>query len=380
MEEKERKGKIIFYTTLQIIGLLIIMLVGNAFDWLHMRFDFSKLNTWNYWNGVIQQIIMYATALIIGYLGRLEKEILNNIEYSNSLKEYRGLLKFKGDNSFVNFIDNIKNPQIKKAFIKKRTQLRLYRLDKRAKDYFKLDYDKAIQSNNIETFIYKDEKSKKYCLKRFQLEQLFSDNYINANFRSISIKYPHINSQAFTYGVRIKEREENNYKVENKTAQDLTNKWLIKALQIILVAVIAGSIGSDANGGELVETVTDWLRIFLKYIVRCVLILISYIMGLWDGKNTFESNYLDVLSNRITILKEYLDWVHQNNINDSIAERIDKYLKENAEKKTKEEIEQKKINKEVRKDTEVQIDKNGVIELTEDEIKEVLDKRKNKSL
>lgn len=391
MDDKEKKSKLRFYTTLQIVGLLVIMIVGNAFDWLNMKFDFTKLSTWKYWNAVFQQIVMYATALIIGYLGRLEKEILNNIEYHTNLKHYRELLPFKKDASFTQFINYIKNPQIKKEFIKKRMQIKLYRLDKYTKDEYKLEYDKALASGNLETYNYKDKKSKKYCLKRFKLEQLYSDDYIDKNYLSISINYPRVNAQAFTYGIRVKEQKSHEYQVENEAAKDLSKKWILKALQVLLSALIVGSVASDASTSELLEQTYGWLKLMLQYIVRCVIVVVSYITGMKDGKETFEINYIDVIYNRITILNEYIKYIKENKIEDDIVDKLNKYMnlkaqkeaeEENKKKKELEEDQKKQNNKENKENDnkllEELYDKDGNLLLTEKELKNIIDNRKNK--
>ena len=44
-----KRQKIILYTTLQILGIVAILLVGSSFDWLNMKFDINLVKTWNYW-------------------------------------------------------------------------------------------------------------------------------------------------------------------------------------------------------------------------------------------------------------------------------------------------------------------------------------------
>ena len=101
-----KRQKIILYTTLQILGIVAILLVGSSFDWLNMKFDINLVKTWNYWNAVIQQVLMYTLALIIGFIGRLEKEFLKNEDFHLQMNIYHAYFTQKTD-SFTKFIDKI---------------------------------------------------------------------------------------------------------------------------------------------------------------------------------------------------------------------------------------------------------------------------------
>ena len=92
-----KRQKIILYTTLQILGIVAILLVGSSFDWLNMKFDINLVKTWNYWNAVIQQVLMYTLALIIGFIGRLEKEFLKNEDFHLQMNIYHAYFKKKTD-------------------------------------------------------------------------------------------------------------------------------------------------------------------------------------------------------------------------------------------------------------------------------------------
>jgi hypothetical protein len=49
-----KKRKITLYTVAEILGIFALCIIGNAFDWLALKFDFSNITKWSYWSGVIQ--------------------------------------------------------------------------------------------------------------------------------------------------------------------------------------------------------------------------------------------------------------------------------------------------------------------------------------
>ena len=105
------------WTAIQLFGIIAILIIGGAFDWMNFRFDFSKLKQASYWNGVLIQVLMYSIALIIGYLGRIQKEENTNKEYEELMNLYHTYLVQKSE-SFVSFIDKVVNPKIQREYYK----------------------------------------------------------------------------------------------------------------------------------------------------------------------------------------------------------------------------------------------------------------------
>ena len=64
LDPQLRKKKTIIYTVSEIIGILALTILGNAWDWLKFSFDFSNITKWSYWSSVIVQAAMYSISLI----------------------------------------------------------------------------------------------------------------------------------------------------------------------------------------------------------------------------------------------------------------------------------------------------------------------------
>lgn len=338
-----KRQKIILYTTLQILGIVAILLVGSSFDWLNMKFDINLVKTWNYWNAVIQQILMYTLALIIGFIGRLEKEFLKNEDFHLQMNIYHAYFTQKTD-SFTKFIDKIINPRIRKEYYKAYIEKKLYRLENMTikKDEWRLEYSKALDwmINNPDKDINEYEVQindktkfkwqmtcKKYIVKRVNLELLICEMNIEKMCKSFS-NYPRINAHVFTWGVRAKDNKNDNYKVENKAFHDIIIKSFQKVLSVGLMALVIGTIAGDPNANELLSQANGWMKLLIKYAIRVFSIVWSYMNGIYMGKGVFESNYLLVIENRNAIFEEYVNWKKQVKEEESDGFKIKKAIYE----------------------------------------------------
>lgn len=363
MDQAIKKKKIALYTTLQVIGILALTIIGSCWDWMNFGWTFSKIATWKYWEGVIQQMAMYSIALALGLLTTMEKEELTNEEYGSRLSVYRELIKCKKQ-SFTTYIEFTLNPFIKKTAMKEKYSRKLYRLDKHSRDEWKLSWRECKDMSDEEFRLYKpitrrrfinffgrifkgleyQEKTKysgwckRYCAKRRRLEKLASDEYINENYEYSSVRYERVNPNVFTWSVRLGDSKQSQYQVENKAAVDIIASMLRKMLTVALTAIFIGCIVYDASASELLEQVNGWVSVLIKYVIRVIFIFVNYGMGVLTGKRVFYNNFTWVLINRIRILKEYINWKKSNNEEDSYADQvIDSYYKNLELKKQLEE-------------------------------------------
>lgn len=317
MDEVLLKRKSALYTTLETVAILIIAIVGNLFDWLHLEFDPSKIKTAEYWSSTAVQVTMYVCSMMVGYLASLQKLELKSEDYHNLLKKYRELLVHKKQ-SFARFIDEYYNPMIKKKFIKEDLERRLHRLDKRAKDIWKLDY----QHRHDEGFQYSSEKSKKYCETRENIELMCTDEYLNENYMSINCRYPRVLASVFTYYLDARISERSQYQVTNNTGADATRRIGQKFLLGFASAALIGTIALGPNVSDLVDTAWGWASILLNYLLRVGMVGFNVFMGARTAKRVFDANFVLPVQNRIRILGEYTVWRVDTGDLDTQADKI----------------------------------------------------------
>lgn len=329
MDNKVRSKKFALYTVLEVIGVFIILLVGNCFDWVNLTFSFEKICQASYWNNVVVQTIMYVCAMFIGIFGNLENNELKNEDYFRCLSIYREWLEKKTD-SFVHFIENVFNPNTKQKFIKKKYDNKLYRLNIRAKDEWQNDFAKAIKSEG-KNYNFSSKKSKKYYTKRILLEEMASKAYISENYEHINCKYPKVNAHSFTYFLDVKVSDTSMYKVENQTAKDMSLSAAKKVLFGLASASVIGLIIWDPSANELLQQANGWISLMVKYIIRCTMVIVNLIMGAFNGKILFNENFLLPIENRTRILKEYCTWKDNSPEESEFKKKLNEAIKKNKE-------------------------------------------------
>lgn len=334
LQTNSNKKKLVIYTTLEIICLFILCIVGNLFDFLNLGWTLERIVTLDYWRGVVQQFMLYSCSMILGYLSTLEKEDMKNKEYFQIMAKYRELLQSKKQ-SFTLFIETYFNPNTKKHFIFLANQKKLYKLDRHSKDRWKIDYNKACKEypddileypvyNTWESFFQHIDhlRSRKYATKRRELEKLVSQEYIEENWEMISTRYPYVHAESFTENLSIHYTSDTEYKINNTATKDIAKMLPTKAITMMLWAIIWACVVYSPDIGQLGNQVSMWVTIIIKYVIRVAMMLINFGVGLYNAKKVFRENYILPIQNRNRILLEYITWCHDTKQEDTFADKV----------------------------------------------------------
>ena len=305
MNENIRRKKIVLYTILEVVAAFTLSMVASMWDWVNMNFTLSKIGTSAYWDNVLLQTIMYSCALLLGTLPTLEKMELKSQEYNDLYKYYQETMYPKKDKGFDPYVENVLNPQIKKEFLHKKYEKKLYRLDKFCKDKWKIDFANASKLEDPLTYNFSSKWSKKYFTRRCELEEINSDDYINENYEVLSVRYPKVNAYAFTEYLNIKMSDKTKYKIKNEIARGLIAKISNKILYALLGAAIIGMLIVSPDTNQFLEQANGWIAIMIQYIIRVGMIAANLIMGIYSGRSLFIDNFILPINNRNRILEEY---------------------------------------------------------------------------
>lgn len=331
MELEQKNRKIALYTFLELTALLTLTMLASMWDWVNMGFSLSKISTKAYWNNVILQTVMYSCALILGNLLKLEKLELKDKAYDSLLGIYRKEKLPIKDENFNTYVQNVLNPSIKKEFLRKKYDNKLARLEKFSMDSFQICYNMAVGSQDFKTYVKKEVKNpfkKIYCLRRHNLEEIRNDEYINAHYQSMYVRYPKVNPYSFTYYLNIKMNDITKYQTENKAARDMSIKLTRKFMYAVLSSTIIGLLVINPDANELLKQTNGWIALVIQYIIRVGMITANFVIGIYNAKTIFNDNYLRPISNRIRMLDEYYEfktknkWTSKQDIEKEINERV----------------------------------------------------------
>lgn len=356
MDNKVKTLKMWLYTSIEVLCGFALSMMACMWDWVNAEFTFEQITTKAYWDNVLINTIMYSLAMILGTFFIIQQSELKSKDYENELVDYRKRLKEKKDN-FVNYIETVLNPSIKKERLKKKAEVRLNILSKYAKDQWKLDFNDAIeqqQTNPNTPYLFSSKRSERYYKRRVALERQKSDEFVNKNWKALPVRYPRVNANAFTYYLDINANDNSKYKVENKLARDVPKQIGNKFINSFLFAGIIGMFMINPSTNELLEQANGWMVVVIRYIVRVFMIGMNLTMGIFAGVRLFKENFILPIHNRTEILDQYIAWNNAAGYeNKSVAEIVEK-----AEKEAKEKAEteyNKKMEEELNKlKTEIQ--------------------------
>lgn len=356
MQDKVKNRKRILYTTLEVVVILIMTMVGNMWDWVNMQFRPDLIGTSAFWEDTIVKATLYSGSLILAILLKLSKLELNDLRYDDLLAKYRNKLDLKENNpeSFDTYLERDLNPRIKKEYIKTKLERKLYRLQKHERDSWAMDYFKAKDTGELENYNFSSKLSKKHFIKRTRIEAMLDKDFIEAHWMNMSVKCPRISSAQFGYYLEIGRNKDERYKLNNEVVKDVVKQGALKIATVFLISICFTIMALSPQTNELLEQANGWIVLIIQYIIRVIMICLSFATGIFTAKNTFNDNYLLPLTNRIDILDQFKNWLETNplkvkgitQVKHEVEEELKvKYEKELAEKldKAKKEIQEQAI-------------------------------------
>ena len=356
MEQKVKSRKTALYTTLEVFLLLIMTIVGNMWDWVHMTFNPQAVTTMEFWQSVMIKSVLYTCSLLIGILLKMQKLELKDARYDELYGQYRKHLPFKNQHKddFTNYVDKTLNPSIKKEYIRTKLNARLMRIQKHERDSWLQDYFRAKETGKGKEYEFSGWFggffSRRYYIKRRRIEEMLEGDFIDKNYEYIHCKYPRISAAVFTYYLDVKRNRDDKYKVLNEAPKDISKKGTLKAAQTVMMGIVITVFALQPQANELLAQANGWIVLLIEYIIRVFMMTGSFAMGVYTAKRVFSDNYLLPLTNRIDILEDFEIWFDKNPVRELGVEAV----KEQAKDEMKAEFEkwQKAYKDEVLKETE----------------------------
>lgn len=360
MDKKVKNKKLILYTALEVIVVLIMTIVGNMWDWVNMEFKPELIATGAFWEDTFIKATLYSGSLVLAILLKLSKLELKDSRYDDLLEVYRKEKlppKEKNETAFAKFIEKTLNPQIKKEYIRTMLNSKLYKIQKHEKDEWLDDYFKIkdiLETNpdyDYKEYLFSSEKSKKYFIKRTRIEAMLEPEFIDKHYLEIRCKYPRVSTVQFGYYLDIRRNRDERYKLDNEVVKDVSRQAVIKVIFTFFISICLTIMALQPSTNELLEQANGWIVLLIKYIIRVTMICLSFATGIWTAKTTFNDNYLLPLINRNEILDQFARWLDINPVVERGVESIRKELEEELRKEfeakletAKKEIEKQAIN------------------------------------
>lgn len=310
-ENKEKIGKNIINGIL----LFVILAVFGCFDFAHFEFSIARLLEPSYWTSTFAKAIAGICAYNIGINFTWDREIDKDTELRENAEKYQRLNKIKDQPTFNVFVIEYLNRREKKKAYINQVNRQIYWLNKFAKNK-----DKLLYSSDKEEDIEK-KKTNRYCIKRQELEDIKSDDYINKNIDSLKVKYHYIDPIVFELELDNKSRYYG-IKVSGSVGLGKAKATANVFLGMLIISMFTTSIMLSPDQEELIGQVQVFWHYMLTACEDIGIVVWQTIRGMLSSRKIISRELTQPLVGRNNVLTQYNEWCVENNIQKSKSFQI----------------------------------------------------------
>lgn len=297
--------------------LFVILAVFGCLNFMTLQFQVEKLVDISYWGTVITKVVAGVSAYNLGMNIMWDTELKKDKILSNAIEYYNHLIKYKRmDFSF--YVENVFNKKQKKhAYINHiNRQIHLLNRFSRRKDkiLYSAEITKGVDNYDEEVKKLQERKAKnKYCIKRAELEQLKSEDYINKNIDNINVKFTMIDASLFDLEIDGAEPS-SKIKVKGNVGFGRIKTSFSVVLGMVGFAMFIASFRLELNKEEFVSQMEAFWHYFLKCTEDVGVILWQTTRGMLNSRKVISSELTQPYVGRIKVLEAYYRWSFRNDI------------------------------------------------------------------
>lgn len=307
--KKEQIGKQIINGIL----LFIILLVFGCLDFATLKFHIEYLLEISYWAAVFSKTVAGVCAFNIGINLLWDTELKKDLILAENIKLYQKLYAYK-QSDFEYFVVRVYNPQEKtKAYISQINR-KIFLLNKFSRKRDRLLYSSELPERQ-------EEKLKnRYCIKRQELEDLKSPEFIKKNLDSLNVKYYEVDATTFELEV------DGSVAIRGVKTVGSVGLGKAKASANVVLGMVGFSmfitaIGLELNAEEFVSNVEAFWHYCLKCATDVGIILWQTMRGMFKTRKIISAELTQPYVGRNKVLTEYLEWKLTTNQPDSLSYR-----------------------------------------------------------
>lgn len=289
--------------------LFIILLVFGCLDFATLTFHGEYLITASYWGTIGTKLIAAICAFNVGINVMLENEIKKSQELQRNKTEYEKLIKLK-DTDFEYFVVRVFNPRMKIEAYKNYINRKIYLLNKFSRRRDRLLYSSTLEENQ-------EKKLKnRYCIKRSELEELKSDEYIQKNIDNIIVRYKEVDPAIFELEINGAQKSADIKVTGNITTGRIKESTTI-VFSMLAISMLTTSFGLDASKEEFANNMIAFWHYFLKALEDTAIVLWQFVNGTLRARSIVSGQLTKPYANRNKVLKEYINWREETKAEES---------------------------------------------------------------
>lgn len=291
--------------------LFIILLVFGCLDFATLTFHGEYLLTASYWGTIGTKLIAAICALNIGINMMLENEIKKSEELRRNKERYEKLIKLK-DTDFEFFVVRVFNVELKIRAYKASINYKIHRLNRFSSRSDRLLYSSELPENQA-----KKEKNH-YCIKRRELEELKSDEYIQKNIDNLVVHYKEIDPAVFELEINGAQKTTGVKTTGNITFGRIKESTTI-VMSMLLISMLTTSFGLEASKEKFESQMVAFWHYCLKAAEDTGIILWQFFNGTLRARNIVSSQLTQPYAGRNIVLEAYVNWRAENKAQNSAA-------------------------------------------------------------
>lgn len=311
----------IFRTSMNVILTIAVLAVFGCFDFVNMEWDWTRVFTYAFWTKVTSKTVAAICCFNIGINLNWEGALACFYVLKETISDYEALVKDKDDEHFEYYVSQVYNMESKKKAWINKINRKIYFLDMFSRNKGKLLYTSKIPQG-VENY---DEKCReleerkahnRYCIRRKELEELKSEQYINDNINSLSVRYSKVNASAFDMDINGKITDEDNRVTGNVTLGKVRATANVVWGSVLITAVMSAIIVS-VNQQQFVDQMQAFWYYLLSAVVDVGIVAWNLFRGTTACRPIIEDQIHRPYVNRNRVLKFFIAWKIKNNIQPS---------------------------------------------------------------
>ena len=312
VENFTRNKDVIFKNLLSIIILFAIFFIEGCFNFLEFKFDFSSIGTPNFWISIGTRCLLMTLVKSLAMTIFLDKARFKNKDLNFQKSKNARLMKLK-DPEFPTWVEDIKNPNIKKEAWIIKINKKLSRLEK-----YSSRKSKSIYYSKKESF-----PTTRYAIKRKFYESQISEDYLNKNAKCLNVKCQLIDSAGFNVPVNIRS-DSSKYQIHAKTKTAIASSLFIASSWIFIMQIIR-------EASNFQQSSSDFLIVIVGLLLDLVFLSWQFFTGILDAFKIIDQQEVLPYVNRNRILEEYFYYKNPNK--KDVLKKLLEQLEESDENK-----------------------------------------------
>lgn len=308
----------LFRTGMNVILTLVVLAVFGCFDFVNMEWDWARVFTYAFWTKVSSKTIASVCCFNIGINFNWEGALASFYVLKEAITDYESLIKDKDDETFDYYVNQVYNMESKKKAWINKINRQIYRLDRFSKNRDRLLYTSKIPptAENYEERCKELEYKKahnRYCIRRKELEELKSEQYIKDNIGSLSVRYSKVNPGAFEMDINGKVVDEDN-KVTGNVAFGKARATSGVVWGAVLITAVTSALIVSVNQQQFVDQMQAFWYYLLSAAADVGIVAWNLFRGTMACRPIIEEQIHRPYVNRNKVLKSFISWRVSNGI------------------------------------------------------------------